>query len=256
MIGSQTDYIVAKASKLTKAVHKASIANQLAGGMSSMYRSTGPIPSQPAIPAAAVVCANATAGALEMPTAVAQRYVDAIALNCTTASTHHLVDRVIHSGGLNGTLITAQAVNTPALPVRAPAQECEWYLEWYADTGATVANATVAVTYTDATAANIVVPLAATMRAARMLPIIPGLGKVIASVQTVALSASTAAAGNFGVTCIKRLVSGLTVIAASVGDRRESLIQPVANDACFSLIVDCTTTSTGDVRGTYELLDA
>jgi hypothetical protein len=256
MITDQSSYIEAKSSKLTKAIHKASIANQLAGGMSSLYRSTGPIPSQPPIPAAAVVCTNTTAGALDMPAAVAQRYIDAIALNCTTASTHHLVDRVIHNGGLNGTLTTAQAVNTPALPVRAPAVACEWYLEWYADTGATVANATVAVTYTDATTANLVVALAATMRAARMLPIIPGLGKVIATIQTVTLSASTATAGNFGLTCLKRLVSGLTVIAASVGDRRESLIQSIDSNACLALIVDCTTTATGDVRGTYELMDA
>lgn len=252
---TQSDYIAAKAKKLTKAIHKASIANQTAGRVASMWRSTGPNPSQPPIPTTARVCSRTTPGALDLPVAVGQLYIDAIAINCTTASTHHLVYRVIDSGGLSGTLTTAQPVNTPTLPSEAPADQCEWYLEWYIDTGATVVNANIAVTYTDLSTGVRTVSLTATMRAGNKLPILPATGKVIASVQTVQLSATTGGAGNFGVTAIRRLVSGLTCVAASIGDRRESLIQNIPNDACLALIVDCTTTSTGDVRGTCELLD-
>jgi hypothetical protein len=255
-ITSQSDYIAAKAARAVHSIHKVSIANQIAGGMCSMYRSTGPVPSQPAIPGAAVVCDRATAGALYMPVAAVQRYIDALALNCTTASTHHLCDRVLHLGGLLGNIATAQTCNTPALPVRAPAAECEFFLEWYADTGSTAVTATVNVTYTDATSGNVTVAMAATMRAGRILPIIPVTGKIIAVVNTVTLSLTTGTAGNFGVTAYKRLVSGLTVIVASLGDKREALILPIDNDACLALIIDCTTTSTGDIRGTYELMDA
>lgn len=255
MITNQSEYIAAKASGKTKPIHKASIANQVAGGIASMWRSTGPNPSQPPIPGAARVCDRTTVGALDLPIATAQRYIDEIALNCTTASTHHLVDRVIDMAGLNGTLTTAQPVNTPALPARAPAPECEWALEWYTDTGATGVNATVAVTNTDASTSNIVIALGATMRAARKLPIVPAAGKIIARVDTVQNSATTGSAGNFGVTCYRRLISGLTVVAPSVGDRRESLIRAIPNDACLAIIVDCTTTSTGDVRGAYTGLD-
>lgn len=254
-ITTQADYIAAKAARGVRSIHKASIANQIAGGMCSMYRSTGPVPAQPAIPAAAVVCDRATAGALDMPVAAVQRYIDALTLNCTTASTLHLCDRVLHIGGLNGTLATAQTCMTPALPARAPAAECEFFLEWYTDTGATAVTATVNVTYTDATSGNVTVAMAGTMRAGRILPIIPATGKIIAVVNTVTLSASTLTAGNFGVTAYKRLVAGLAVVLASVGDKREALILPIDNVACLALIVDCTTTSTGDVRGIYELLD-
>ncbi|MGL6149349.1 MAG: hypothetical protein ACRC1V_12930, partial [Plesiomonas sp.] len=161
MITNQSEYIAAKAAGKTKPIHKASIANQLAGGIASMWRSTGPNPAQPPIPGAVVrVCDRTTVGALDLPIAAAQRYIDEIALNCTTASTHHLVDRVIDIGGLNGTFNNAQPVSTPALPARAPAAECEWYLEWYADTGATAVTATVVVTNTDLTTSNIVIALA------------------------------------------------------------------------------------------------
>ncbi len=178
----------------------------------------------------------------------------------TAAGKVALYDRLFHIGGLNGTLATAQAVQSQTVltfPVRgAIADESEWFLEWYADTGATGVTATCAVTYTDTTTANVTVALPATTRAGRLLPIVPGQGKVIASLQTVTLSATTGAAGNFGVTCCDRLAGcSATIITANIpAPAREAVLHEVPNDACLMQIVECSTTTSGDVRGEYTLI--
>jgi hypothetical protein len=255
-ITTEAGYTAAKATAKAAPVNKTSIANAVAGQLMSLWRATGN-PTQPAIPGAAAIVTNATAGALLMAalTTGDTRYIDAFALNSSSAGTIVAFDRVINDGTLNGTLLTAQAINTPALPARAPAAECDWYLEWYTDTGATAATATVAVTYTDATTSNIAVALTATMRAARMLQIVPVAGKIIASVQTVTLSVSTGTAGNFGVTCVRRLAVSAIVATANIGDRLESMLRKIDAASCLMLGVECSTTSTGQVSGFVTLME-
>lgn len=255
-ITTEAGYTVAKARAKAAPVNKSSIANAVAGALMSLWRATGN-PTQPAIPGAAAICDRTTPGALMMNalTTGDTRYIDGFDLNASTAGTVWAFDRVIHSGGLNGTLTTAQAVNTPALPTRAPAAECDWYLEWYTDTGATVATANVAATYTDATNSVIAVVLTATMRAARKMQIPNPTGKIIASIQTVTLSVSTGTAGNFGVTCVKRLPVAAKIVAANVGDGKESMIRKIEADACLMLGMECSTTSTGQVTGALNLCE-
>lgn len=256
-ITTEAGYIAAKAASIYRRFQKANVINGVAGTIHSLWRSTGPLPVQPAIPAAAVVCDRATPGALDLPlvTGGNTRYIESINGVNTTGANIQVVDRLIHSGGLNGTLITAQAVNTPALPARGPAVGCEWFIESYADLGATATTATCAVTFTDATTANIAVAIPATLRAARQLPIIPPTGKVIASLQTITLAASTVAAGNFGVTAQQNTGAVLTPPAANVGDKEVTMLLQIPADACLSLIVDCTTTSSGDVRGGIRFME-
>jgi hypothetical protein len=263
-IATQGDLINARTNKNQGiSFQRASMANQTAGTLCSLWRSTGPVPSQAAIPTAAALCTKATSGALrnfQNPIGGDKTYLDVIDVNCTLAGKVALYDRLFHIGGLNGTLTTAQAVNSQTVltfPVRnSVADECEWWLEWYADTGGTAVTATCAVTYTDTTTANLAVAVPATCRAARLLPIVPGAGKVIASVQTVTLSATTAAAGNFGVTCADRLAGcGATVVAANIPQpAREAVLHEVPNDACLMQIVECSSTASGDVRGEYTLI--
>jgi hypothetical protein len=255
-IGNDSQYIGARAAGRTKTVQKASIANQTVGGVCSLWRSTGPLPTQPLIPAATVLCNNTTQGALDMPSAVAVRYIDELSLSTTVTGAIHLCDRVLHSIQLSGVLTTAQTVNTPTLPARAPAVECEWWLEWYADTGATGTTASVAVTYTDSTTGTVSVSLSATMRAGRRLPIIPAAGKIIASIQSVTLAASTGTAGAFGVVCSRRLIAPIIAAIANIPDRLLAICQAVASDCCLELMMDCAATSTGVVSGSYRILDA
>lgn len=256
-ISSEAGYIAAKAASSYKRFQKASIANAVAGTMHSLWRSAGPLPVQPAIPGAAALCDRTTAGALDLPlvTGGNTRYIERCNGVNTTGGNIVFVDRVIHGGGLNGTLITAQAVNTPALPARAPAAGCEWFLECYTDLGATTTTATCAVTFTDTTSSTIAVTVPATWRAGRVLPIIPPTGKLIASVQSVTLTATTGAAGSFGVTAQQNTGAVLTPPAANAGDRDVAMILPIAADACLSIMVDCTSTSTGDVRGGLQIME-
>jgi hypothetical protein len=233
-------------------VQKITIAGQVAGTIASLWRSVGPLPTQPVIPAAPALCNNGTAGALAMPAVVGSNtlYLDELNLSCTIAGSIDVMDRVLHSGGLNGTLTTAQAVATPNLPPRAPAIMCEWFLECYIATGATTVAATVNVDYSDGTLGqNIAVTLPVSWQAGRLLPIIPAIGKYIARINNITLSGTTGIAGNFGVTAARRLGVMANIIAANLSDVRPYLLRGIASDACVSLHVNASTTSTGDVRG-------
>lgn len=257
-ITTQAGLITARAGAKLSRVLKASIANMAAGIQASLYRGTG-IPTQPAIPTTAVVCDRTTVGALYLPalTTGDTRYIDSFALNAAAAGTIYVLDRIIHSGGLNGTLTTAQNVNTPALPARVNANGVglDWWLEWYADTGATATTANVAVVCDDNSTPTIAVTLAATRRAGMMLLIIPPTGRTIKSVTSVTLLASTLTAGNFGVTATEALGFAAIIPSANIADRAESLFRPIPSDACLMLQVDCSTTSTGQLQGHLTVIE-
>lgn len=260
-IATENDVINARTNKRQGMnFQKASIANMVAGALCSMYRSTGPIPSQPAIPAAAALCTKALTWNFNNPTAPDNTYLDVMDGVCGTACRIVWFDRLFHIGGLSGTVTTAQAVNSQTvltLPVReADPPEVEWFLEWYADTGATGVTATIGVTYTDTTTGTVTAALAATMRAARLLPVIPAAGKVIASIQSVTLSATTGTAGNFGVTAGNRMSgTSLHVPVANVAPpSRELILRKIQNDTCLWPVVECSTTSSGDIRGEFTLI--
>lgn len=264
-ITTQDGLISARANKRRGAsFRRLSVVNMAAGQLCSLYRagSAGAQFSQPAIPTAAAVPTKALSFNFPTPSGADTTYLDSLDINAQQAGRVVWLDRVFHIGGLNGTLATAQTVNSqtplPSYPIRgAAAEELEWFLEWYADTGATAVNATVAVTYTDAGTANLVVALAATMRIGRLLSIVPAQGKVIASVQSVTLSATTGAAGNFGVTAGNRIsASGMSVMAANIAPQpRQAILRAVPDNTCLMAMVECTTTSTGDVSGELVLVE-
>lgn len=251
--------IAARASGRPSEIIKASVGNAAAGQLFSLYRAAGTVPQQPAIPAAHVVCTNATGGAIAPKFTMVggnSLYVDAIACQFQNAGQMRIVDRIIHGGGLNGTVLTAQPINTPALPAGVVAAHCRWFAEWYADTGATAANATFAVTHTDATTANIVIAVGGTVRTSRKIELVPAAGKIIASVQQLtSLTASTGTAGNFGITCQQYFSVKAGVLAGNTSIEYESLMREVPRpDACLAAEILCTTTSTGIVEGDIFLM--
>jgi hypothetical protein len=256
-ITSEAGYIAAKASGRYVRFQKLSIANAVAGTIHSLWRSAGPYPAQPVIPGAAAVCDNTTPGALDLPAVTGgnTRYIDAYSMINTIAGQVRFVDRLIHGGALNGTLTTLQTVNTPALPARATAAAVDWSLECYTDLGATATTATVAVTYTDTTTANLSVAIPATWRAGRQLPIAPTTGKIIASVQNVTLLASTTAAGAFGVTAQQDIGVNAILISPNIPDKDASMVLPIPAAACLAQVMDTSTTSTGDLRGGYRVIE-
>lgn len=245
-------------------IDKASIANAASGLTFSLWRATG-VPGQGAIPGAAAVCNNALAGAIgfAQQTAPATSYfawLRAFTSNATMMVEIH--DRLAHMGGLNGTLLTAQTVNVDVTGTSdnlanrrgdTNYSDVSWWLEWYTDTGATASNATVNVTYDDASTGNLaVIAVGGTVRAGRMIQLVPAVqGRFIRTVNNVTLSASTGAAGSFGVTATRLRAAVDTTLAnlAATNDWAALGLPEIFNSSCLFPIVTCSTTSTGTVRG-------
>ena len=256
-------------------IDKASIVGQASNSFASLWRATGQ-PGQGAIPAAAAVCTNALLGAIQFAqqTAPATSYLGILENMCSNSgSTLEIHDRLMHMGGLNGTLATAQTValdlnanlGTSNLANRigdSNYSDVQWWLEWYTATGATAVTATVAVTYNDGTTGNLTaVSLAATRPASHMIPLnslIPAAasGKYIRDVDTVTLSATTGTAGSFGVTATRyRAANYAPVLNARFTSNWADLGLPeIPNSSCLFGILATATTSTGAVRAAGKII--
>ena len=270
MITNRDQLIDALANNSTRIViDKASIANTAAGQYHSLWRATGQ-PGQGAIPAAAANCNQSTTGGMRFSqqTAPAKSYLAYLEAACSvSAMTLEVHDRLMDRGGLNGTLTTAQPVGLDFNGVTADNMverigdadysDIQWWLEWYTDTGATAATATVNVMYNDGTTGNLTgVGLAATRRASFMQSLnglIPAAaaGRFIRAVNTVTLSATTGTAGNFGVTATRLRGSLFMPIANAKfsADWASLPINTIPNSACPFIVVLASTTSTGPLRG-------
>lgn len=255
-------------------IDKASISNAAAGQYHSLFRATGQ-PGQGAIPAAAAVCDNTLTGAFgfSQQTDPATTYGAWANIACSNgAVTIEVHDRLMHMGGLNGTLTTAQTVNLDVSANLATANlderkgdanysDVNWWLEWYSDTGSTAVTITVAVTYNDGSSGNLTgISLAATRRASQMIPLngyIPAAaaGKFIRDVDSVTLSATTGTAGSFGVTATRPRMTMPVPIAnkMEVFDWAQLGLPEIFNSSCLFLIQLASTTSTGTVRGGGKL---
>ncbi|MDZ7906530.1 MAG: hypothetical protein U5N55_12720 [Cypionkella sp.] len=250
---------------------RTSLSGALAALEMSLWRGSG-FPVQGAIPAAAAICNSATTGALPLaPRAGAQQRIISQLSVQMAAVGHTLIveDRLGHMGGLVGNVTTAQTVNldihtniaTNNLAERvgnANYSEIEWYLDWYSATGATVSTPTAQVTFHDGTTGNVNIwgaagatALPASVAANRRYKLVPTNGKFIRSVQTVTLSASTATAGSFGVTAVKRLCHHECTVANALQIRDWSILTApkVADNACVTLGQMCITTTTGATTG-------
>lgn len=249
-------------------IDKASIASQAAGTYVSLWRATGQ-PGQGAIPAAAANCNNTTVGGIGFTQQVAPATSYGAYLEVATgnsAMTMEIHDRLVHMGGLNGTLTTAQTVGIDFSSITADNMaerigdtnysDIQWWLEWYTATGATAVTATVAVTYNDATTGTLSASLTATRPASFMLSLnglIPSAaaGKFIRAVTSVTLSATTGTAGSFGVTATRQRMTLSAPIAnfKFTADWAQLGLPEIFNSSCLFPIVLTSTTSSGTVRG-------
>jgi hypothetical protein len=256
-------------------IDKASIANTVAGQFHSLWRATGQ-PGQAAIPTTAAVCSNALLGSLQFTqqTSPATSYLGIFEGLCSNAGTTlEIHDRLMHMGGLNGTLTTAQTVDvdisanlaTSNLDARkgdSNYSDVQWWLEWYTDTGATASNATINVTFNNGTSNNLaVVAVGGTVRASRMIPLnsliqAADAGKYIRDVNTVTLSASTATAGNFGVTATRYRAALYQPIANArfTADWAGLGLPEIPNSASLMAIQIAGATTTGSVRATGKIV--
>ena len=256
-------------------IDKASISNAAAGQFHSLWRATGQ-PGQAAVPTTAARCTNALVGALGFTQQVSPStsYLGILEGLCSNnATVLEIHDRLMHMGGLNGTLATGQTVNLDVhaeiandnLAARigdANYSDIAWWLEWYSDTGSTAVNATVTVTYDNGSSGNLtVIALAATRRASLMIPLngsIPAAdsGKFIRDIDSVTLSATTGAAGSFGVTATRYRAALYKPLANArfTADWAGLGLPSIPNSSCLMLVQLAGTTSTGVVRATGKIV--
>lgn len=248
-------------------IDKASIANQTAGRMISLWRATGQ-PAQAAIPAAAALCTKALLGAMDFAnqTNPATSYISWLFARCSNSSmTLEIHDRIAHMGGLSLNLTTVQTVNLDLVALAPPVarlgesnySDLQWWLEVYTDGGATASNATINVDFNDGTNANLnVQAVGGTIRAGNMFALTPLIataqqGKFVRDVNTVTLSALTGTAGSFGFTVTRPR----TAVELTLGNKTEVRdwamlgFPEVPNDSCLSLLMYPSTTSSGAVSG-------
>ena len=253
------DQLLAASNQL-KSFGKVSMTAKAAGTFQSLWTAAG-LPAAGANPAslAMVIPTSATAGALPFVNpATGLSYISKIGSSQQTIGTLILYDRIAHSSGLNGTLTTAQAVNGAALTRHTTGEDVGLFLEVYAATGATASNVTISYTNSAGVAGRTTPAIAmqVTPVAGQMLPIPLQAGDTgIRSVQSVTLSASTATAGNFGITLVKRIAEiPITVAGTGVVLDPFALGFPqIENNACLSMMVVTSTTSTGFVTGTINI---
>jgi hypothetical protein len=267
-VTNESELIAARLAGDRVIIDKASNGNQTANTWSSLWLATG-IPAAGSAPTTAAICTKALTGAIPFtnPTAPAKNYLSDLALTAATASqVVEVWDRVAHMGGLSLTSTTSQTVNldlhttglNPSAARVPDMSEVEWWLETYADGGATASNATVNVTFTDSTSADLsVIAVGGTLRARRLINLRASLqaadaNKVIRDVNTVILSASTTTAGNFGFTATRRLSKPIGIRLANFPEERDYLglgLMEVPDDACLMLGMLTVATSTGTLRG-------
>lgn len=248
-------------------IDKASLANAAAGQIFSLW-TAGTVPAAGAAPGAAAVCTKALTGAIGFAnqTAPATSYLDWMWTASGNANTSVEVhDRLAHMGGLSGTVTTAQGalslVTSDPGADRIGASDysdVQWWLEVFTALGATGVNATVNVTYNDASSGNLAaIALGATPRQGRLYPLLSAsAGKWIRAVNSVTLSATTGTAGNFGITATRSRTVSAPMVAANLGYPQDWAIlghPEIPNDACLQMLMLCSTTSTGALRGAGKI---
>lgn len=270
-VSTRDDLINALANNSDRIViDKASLANAVAGQIFSLWRATGQ-PAQGAIPTTAALCTKALAGAMSFvnQTTPVTSYLAWLSLTAgNSAIGLEVHDRIAHLGGLvlnvttsqtvTGLNLTAGGLNPPSARLGdANYSDGQWFLDVYTDGGATASNATINVTYNDASTGNLtVLAVGGTLRAGRRIPLTPQIptadqGKFIRGINSVILSASTGTAGNFGFTYTRQRTGlGLdTAFKTVLFDWAALGLPSIENDACLELVMTCSTTSTGTLRG-------
>jgi hypothetical protein len=167
-------------------------------------------PAAGVAPTTAAIPTNATNGALKQadPTGGRQKWLYSVFANGLVGGTLLLYDRLLHIGGLSGTVITAQNVQTttptPALTRYTNGIGNMAWAEIYTALGATAT--TITMSYVDQSAATVTSPAVVIggtgfteKNRCIMLPLAAG-DTGIEAVKTVTVLASTLTAGNFGVT--------------------------------------------------------
>ncbi len=262
-ITSRDGLISASAAGRRAAFFKSSFTT-VAGRTYSLFRTAGSPSSSIATPSTTgSTLTRSSAGALAIPAPSTITYLAGFSATFTTPGVLMLYDRLVETGGLSGTVTTAQTVNSVALPSRATgALDVELWLEVYSALGATP-SATVTASYTNQAGtsgrtATLVGGITASWAANTSVPFALQAGDTgVQSVQSVTSTVSTATAGSFGVVLRRVICRGqpggnsATANGFALG-WAETALEVIADDACLELIAMSSTTTLGSVFGDIE----
>ena len=248
-----------------------------AGEFTSLWR-VGAEPAQGAIPATTGSIPNhLTTGAMSFmqQTAPLKSYLAELQISVavqTQSQTVEIHDRLLHQGGLNGTLTTAQLTagcdlnayllteNIAARIGDANYSDIQWWIEWYTDTGATVVNTVVNVTYNDGTTGNLTT-FAFGRRTGPLKPLNPFIpaadsGKYIRGVNSITLLATTGTVGSFGVTATRFRAAAVTTTQFKTVTTgwSETGLSEIYNNSCLTMIVVGTGTATSNTYVTGKIV--
>lgn len=241
----------------------------IAGRPASLWRYEGQ-PSAGVNPTTAAIPDNTTAGGLKQadPGGGRQKWLTGFTASSLTAGTLVLYDRLLHIGGLSGTVTTAQNVQTttptPALTRYTDGAGNIAWAEIYTIIGTTAT--TISMSYVDE-ADNVQSGTATTfggtafreVSRAIFLPLAAG-DSGIKAVRTVTVLATTGTAGNFGVTIAHPLAT-VTIGAAGVTGWRDFVtglpgIPEIKTDACLSLLWIPSNTTAPELFGAVSSVEA
>ncbi len=226
---------------------------QVANVFASMWR-VGGLPSAAAVPptGAGEAPTRATAGAIPGWTNSAGAdvaYLGALSFASDDIGVFTLYDRLVHTSGLSGTSVAAQAIASAALTRYTDGQGVEAWLEVYTALGVTSRTATISYTNQSGTAGRTgTATVAASAAAGRMFPFALQAGDTgVRSVETLTLSGTTGTAGDFGITLLRRLAdvpSGSAYLFAP-RDAIELGLPIIQDDACLAFMAFTASTAVG-----------
>lgn len=255
--------------------------NSLTGANTRLMSFWTVAPNAGATPSTAAACNANTVGALlQEPklTALTNSYFltqAELAAGPITASVFTslmLIDRLSHQGGLSGTSVVTQTTNLPtaALTRYTDGAGVMAALEIYSALGTTATTATVSYTnqsgVSGRTSKAVVIGGSSENTQSRFIPLtLQDDDTGVRSVQSVTLAASTATAGNFGVTLFKPLMLFPSFAQAMDGIQPRTFntliggfgcCPEILDDACLGLLGLANSTNAGVITGALYLAEA
>lgn len=238
----------------------AAAAATISGRHHSLWRYEG-MPSAGAVPTAAAIPDRATFGAMpfKAPGGGREKFLTGTCFSGLVGGTVELYDRLFHIGGLSGAVTTPQTVQgstpTPALTRNTGGAGNFAFYEIYTALGST--PATLTMTYTNqsgVTGKTSTINIGGTgfreQGRAQKIPLAAG-DSGIRAVESVQLSGSTGAAGDFGIT-IANMVEPVVLASAGIGGWRDWTtgvpgMPSVDPDACYALLFYANTTTAPEI---------
>lgn len=240
----------------------------IAGRAASLWTYDG-TPSGGAVPTAVAIPDRSLQGALPFTAATGGRDLHLIGamITPTVSGVFLLYDRLMHIGGLNGTLTTDQTVQgSPASPAITRNTGGEGNIAWYEIYGIIgTTNRTLTMTYVNqagTTGQTSTINIGATgfreVTRAQRIPLAAG-DTGIRSIEKIALNGTTGTAGNFGITLAQPLAWLPVGSVGTAGWRDYSTGLPgipvIDPNACLALMFIPTATTAPELWGCLATIE-